>query len=650
MQRRRFLKQIAALGAAPILLNGVPVRVMANSMASQLTCSEVNERVLVVIQLHGANDGLNTAVPLNHYSTYSTIRPNISLPTTGLRPLITLDSTLPSNQQVGLNADMTAFKSLYDSGKLSLVQNAGYANNNRSHFKAKDDWLSGSDSLTQYNSGWMARFLDTQYPGYPSQYPNAFMQDPIGLELGSTAVSLSFHRNQGGSIGLAMKGDPSGFYSLVSSVGGPAPTTVPATHFGNKLQHVINVEASTNAYAQRIDNVYLNGSNAAGVTYPSTYHTAGGPKNNNELAPQLKTVARLISGGIKTKIFWVRLTGFDNHVNQTGSTDPTYGVHATLLYHLSEAVKAFQDDLAAQGLEDRVLTVTFSEFGRRATENGSVGTDHGTYAPMFVIGKHAKAGVLGTNPDLTNLAGNDLSTLEHDYRRIFTTVMQDWLGADSSAIASMNFSAFENQKLALIDTPEVVPVSCYLRPLPVSLVDFTAHAQPNDQVRCEWRTRVEVNNDKFIIERSQDGEVFEDLATLKGAGTSYQFNAYEWTDEDPFFGVSYYRLKQVDFDGQASYYPKVAVLLQPDHDEITYKAYPNPATEFFKIDINSVRAVPAHLSMANNQGQIVFEERMDIEKGKSTHTIQCGHLAEGMYIVTVVTGQGERIGFKLIKK
>lgn len=650
MQRRRFLKQLATLGAAPILLNGVPVRVMANSMASQLTCSEVNDRVLVVVQLHGGNDGLNTVVPLNHYGTYSTLRPNITLPNTGLRPLITLDSSLPANQQVGLNHELNAFKTMYDQGNLALIQNTGYANNNRSHFKAKDDWLTGSDSQTQYNSGWIARFLDGQYPDYPSAYPNTYMPDPIGLELGSSAVSLAFHRQQLGSIGLAMKGDPAGFYSLVSSVGGPLPSTVPMTHYGDKLQNIINTQQSTGDYAQRIDQVYQAGTNASAITYPQTYHSASTFRYNNELAPQLKTVARLISGGLKTKIFWVRITGFDTHVNQTTTLDPSMGPHAVLMYHLSEAIKAFHDDLAAQGLDDRVLTLTFSEFGRRAAENGSTGTDHGTYAPMFVAGKHVDAGVFGTNSDLTNLTGNDLSTFSYDYRQVFTTVMQDWLGADSSALSAMNFSTWENQKLSLIENTEVVPTACYLRPLPVSLVDFTANPQPEDKVLCEWRTQMEVNNDRFVLERSKDGEEFEEITQIKGAGTSYSFNSYEWVDEEPYLGISYYRLKQIDLDGMASYYPKVAVLLQPDHDEITYRAYPNPATDFFKLDINSVLSSAASLKIANYQGQVIREERLDITAGKSSHTIKCGALAAGMYIVTVATGSGEGFTFKLVKK
>lgn len=649
MERRRFLKSLATLGVAPVLLNGIPVRVMANSMATQLTCAEVNDRVLVVVQLHGGNDGLNMVVPLNQLSTYNTLRPNIALPNTGARPLITLDSTLAATKQVGLNAEMTAFKSLYDQGKLALLQNSGYANNNKSHFKAKDDWLTGSDSTNGYNSGWMGRFLNNQYPNYPQDFPNTFMPDPLGLELGSTSVSLAFHRDTGGSTALAMKGDPSGYYSLVSSVGGPVPTVIPTTHYGDKLQRIINTQESSNNYAQRIDQVYQNGTNSSAVTYPLTYHTTGVPRYNNELSPQLKTVARLISGGSKTKIFWVRITGFDTHVNQNDVTDPSQGTHAILMYHLTQAIKAFHDDLAAQGLEDRVTTVTFSEFGRRAAENGSNGTDHGTFAPMFVVGKHVNAGVLGDNADLGNLQNNDLNRLDHDYRQVFTTLMQDWLGADNTSLAEMNFQAFSNQKLPLITSQEVVPTSCYLTPLPVTLSGFEAIAQTDHSVRCNWFTTQELNSKSFVIERSQDGEVFEGLEELPAAGNSQDTRAYEFVDTAPFMGISYYRLKQIDINGQVAFYPKVAVHLFEGYDELTGKIYPNPADDYFHIELVSSLDAAATLRISDTQGRVLQHAKLNLTQGTSSHRIDCSSLSSGMYIVTTLTSKGEEVVLRLMK-
>ncbi|MFK7971923.1 MAG: DUF1501 domain-containing protein [Bacteroidia bacterium] len=653
MQRRKFLKQLATLGAAPILLNGIPVSAMANSLAAQVSCSDVNDRVLVIIQLHGGNDGLNTLVPMNHYSTYANLRPNLKLPDTGYRKLITLDSTLPSNQQLGLHPELGSFKSMYDNGEMTIIQNAGYSNNNKSHFQAKDDWLTASDSITRRNQGWVGNFLKHQYPGYPDAYPNAMMPDPVGLEFGTSSPSLAFHRNDVGAMGLAMKGDPAGFFSLVSGVGGPLPTAVPNTHYGDKLQHIMNLQSKTSSYAQRIDQVYQNGSNHSSVTYPTTYHSFANYLGDNHLAPQLKTVARLISGGSKTKIFWVRLLGFDNHTSQVTTGDATMGEHAVLMYNMAEAVKAFQDDLAAQGLADRVLTTTFSEFGRRVSENGSHGTDHGTYAPMLLFGKHVNAGVVGNNSDLSNLTNNDLSTLDHDYRRVFSTILQDWLGADNQAVTKSNMGGFLPQKLSLIDTNEVAPASCYLTPLvtlPVSLLGFEAHVQSGGSVLCEWRTENEVNNQGFVLERSKDGVSYESIAEVPAAAAGSVYNTYDWEDGSPFRGISYYRIKQIDIDGTEMIHPKVAVHVLRDHDALSYRAYPNPAIDHFNLDLTVAEAVQGELRIANLMGQLVRSETISIEKGSSSRRINCAEMKTGMYIVQVHTAHGEQCSFQLVKK
>jgi hypothetical protein len=159
----------------------------------------------------------------------------------------------------------------------------------------------------------------------------------------------------------------------------------------------------------------------------------------------------LLSGGVKTKIFLARIGGFDTHAEQVESYDPTMGKHAALLYHISSAVKAFQDDLKALGLEDRVLTMTFSEFGRRAASNGSWGTDHGTAAPMLLFGKYVNPGILGTNSDLTDLDRNNLKN-QFDYRQVFGAVLQDWMGASNEAMQKTMFDDYVNngKKLPII--------------------------------------------------------------------------------------------------------------------------------------------------------------------------------------------------------
>ena len=156
----------------------------------------------------------------------------------------------------------------------------------------------------------------------------------------------------------------------------------------------------------------------------------------------------MLSGGSKTRIFLARIGGFDTHGNQVESYDPTLGNHAALLYHISAAVEAFQKDLQGLGLEDRVVTATFSEFGRRAASNASYGTDHGNAAPMFVFGKAVKPGIIGTNPDLQNLNGNNIP-MQIDYRQVFTTILHDWMEAPDEAMAQTLFDGFIAQKLDL---------------------------------------------------------------------------------------------------------------------------------------------------------------------------------------------------------
>jgi len=209
----------------------------------------------------------------------------------------------------------------------------------------------------------------------------------------------------------------------------------------------MDIEANSNQYADRLKEVFDNGSNTASVTYPETYPLSAN-RLNNPLSPQLKLIARMLSGGSKTKIFLTRIGGFDTHGNQVESYDPTLGNHAALLYHISAAVEAFQKDLQGLGLEDRVVTATFSEFGRRAASNASYGTDHGNAQPMFVFGKAVKPGIIGTNPDLLNLDGNNIP-LQIDYRQVFTTILSDWMEASDEAIVQTLFDGFLDKKLDL---------------------------------------------------------------------------------------------------------------------------------------------------------------------------------------------------------
>ena len=445
MKRRGFLKKIPVAASAPVVLSGLPVGLLAKGQLQQVVSTTANDKVLVLIQLHGGNDGLNAVIPIDQYAQYYNLRPNIAIPDNGSRGYIPLDSTIDLADQVGLHPDMVGTKALYDQGKAAIVQGVSYENHNGSHFRSRDIMFMGGDFDDYLGSGWMGRYLDHCFPNYPDAYPTAEMPDPLGLEIG-TSVSLAFHRDNGIPVAVAAH-DPEGFFDLINNTGGLPPESVMDTYYGQELQWIMNIEANSNQYADRLKEVFDNGSNTPGVTYPETYPLSAS-RLNNPLAPQLKLIARMLSGGSKTRIFLTRIGGFDTHGNQVESYDPTLGNHAALLYHISSAVEAFQNDLQGLGLEDRVVTATFSEFGRRAASNASYGTDHGNAAPMFVFGKAVKPGIIGTNPDLLNLPGDNIP-MQVDYRQVFTTILHDWMEASDQAMVQTLFDGFLDQKLDL---------------------------------------------------------------------------------------------------------------------------------------------------------------------------------------------------------
>lgn len=494
MKRRNFLKLGGAAAATPFVLNGLPLRAFATANLSQaMNCSSVNERVLVMIQLRGGNDGLNTIIPVGQYAHYQAARPNIHIPNTGANAYIDLDLTMPMADRVGLHPSMQAVKGLYDSGKVALVQSVAYVDQNKSHFKSTDLWLSGGDGTpANFNkeTGWMARYLDHTYPGVAGN-PQPYMPDPLGIQLGDPKPSLGFHTDHEHSAGINLSGqDPSGFYSLISEIGGPPLANVPQSEYGDELQFIMNMESSISKYAQRITEVFNLGTNMG--AYP-TY----------DLADQLKTVARLINGGCKTKIYLVKLGGFDTHVNQVEQGATNEGDHAELLLELSESVKAFLDDLELLQLENRVMTVTFSEFGRKPVENGSLGTDHGTLAPMMIFGKAVIPGVLGSNPDYSTVQNEHFTTFQYDYRQVFTTLVQDWLGASDDAIAATEMGGFLQGKLPLVDADHYVDPACYINQITGEINTGVEEESFEVQFRLFPNPAVEEFYINFQLNRSQ---------------------------------------------------------------------------------------------------------------------------------------------------
>ena len=456
MKRRNFLKILPPLGVTPLALNGFSMRPFANSrMGSVLaSCEGVSDRTLILIQLKGGNDGINMIIPMPYYDKYAQIRPTIKL---AQNSLIQVDTTLPNDKQIGLHPVMTGVKALYDRGYAAIVQAVGYSSMNQSHFKGTDLWLSGGDSSFANNNlttGWMGRALQAFFPDVYGA-PTPEMPDPLGIQIGDPNTSLGFHTETEHQNSINLSGqDPAGFYSLVQTIGGAPVQNVPDTDHGHELAYIMGVEQGINLYSQRITQVFNAGTNAG--TYPST-----------SFANQLKTVARMIRGGSKTKIFLCQLGGFDLHTAQIDQADTTMGNHAVLLKTLSDGVKAFFDDMDLMGLGDRAMACTFSEFGRCAAENGTFGTDHGTLAPMLVFGKGVRPRVHGDNVNLNNLTtDNQVKNMQFDYRQVFGTLLQDWLGANpfvlEEALIGGNY-----QKLFMVDKNFTVSPDCYIGGRPI---------------------------------------------------------------------------------------------------------------------------------------------------------------------------------------
>lgn len=455
MKRRQFIKlssTASAIGLMPFQVNA-----SLKLMNSFFNC-DVSNRKLVLVELAGGNDGLNSVIPISAFTDYQTLRPNIHIPSSLYLPLNQIDTSLTgTNQDIALHPALTGFQNLYAADQLRIIQSVGYPSQNKSHFASKDIYATGNDGSNWNNgsdSGWIGRYMEQAYADLiPANYP-------LGIQIGSQNTNLGFHGIVEHGLALNINGqDSENFYSVLSGLGGTPPENIPNSHYGEELQNIINVDALSNQYSEIISNSFNAGSNSTTTTYPDT-----------NLADQLKTVARLMRGGIQSKIFMVKLGGFDTHNNQNQASGDIQGDHYELMSQLSEAIEAFMSDLNSDSLADDVLGITFSEFGRKAQENGSLGTDHGEVAPVFAFGKPVKSGVSGVNVDLSEAVSSNnfqIQSVQYDYRQTFATIMQDFLGSndavvDAAFVGNMNSESFTDYKIPdLVKSEFLVPESCY---------------------------------------------------------------------------------------------------------------------------------------------------------------------------------------------
>jgi uncharacterized protein (DUF1501 family) len=404
--RRQFLSSSLA-SSTLVAMGSSTIPLFLSRSAHAARGSGRKERVLVVIQLMGGNDGLNTVVP-HGLDGYNRARRALRLPAGAIHKV---------TAEIGLHPAMGAMAKLLEKGHLAIVQGVGYPNPDRSHFRSMEIWESGRLEYDAHalETGWLGRALDAR-----ARKPG---DDPPGIHIGARAVPLALR---------SKKTEVPSVESLESytlQVAGTDQEKRSARRALNQLAAVERphdpllgfIRQTTLAAYESSDRLeQLAGKTKTGAKYPSF-----------ALARRLELIAQIIKADFGTRIFYTSLDGFDTHANQLGT-------HAALLTELSDSIGAFRDDLAAASVADRVALMTFSEFGRRVEENASQGTDHGAAAPVFVMGPVARAGLIGAHPSLEKLDDGDLK-FHTDFRRVYAAVLENWLDCPAPPVVGNGF-------------------------------------------------------------------------------------------------------------------------------------------------------------------------------------------------------------------
>jgi uncharacterized protein (DUF1501 family) len=420
--RRRFIQQGVVLASmastAPIFIERSAQGMMrpdGSLVTSQAGVPE--DHVLVIIQLAGGNDGLNTVVPYGD-RTYYTRRPGIAIPEPGSTTSGFKAIQLDQSRGLGIHERFSDFKALIDDGSACIVQGVGYPNPNRSHFTSTDIWHTGNTGGN--GDGWVGRYFDNQCNGSPIPESSISIgrEAPLALQ-GRINKPISFEsaelfRWMGGDL----HPDLDTPYQSISRAGSTE---------GEDDQHAFLMRTALDAQVSS-DRIRKAMAKQTLVQYP-----------NGNLANQLRAIGAMIRDGLSTRVYYASLGGFDTHAGQNNP-------HANLLSQVGGSLRAFHSDLKAQGNSGRVLTMVFSEFGRRVGENGSGGTDHGTAAPMFFVGDMIQPGVHGDLPSLSNLDDGDLKYAV-DFRTVYGDILENWMGASSASVLGKDFASRNSMSL-----------------------------------------------------------------------------------------------------------------------------------------------------------------------------------------------------------
>ncbi|MBI4851601.1 MAG: DUF1501 domain-containing protein [Acidobacteria bacterium] len=406
--RRDFLK-----GTLSLLTLSLAAPTFSFESSKAFAAGTSPNKILVVVQLDGGNDGLNTVVPYSDKAYYAA-RPNLAIPET---------SVLKASDKVGFHPVMTKFKGLFDQQKIAVIQNVGYPNPNLSHFQSRAI-LNRADPTTReevFQLGWLGKYGDLK----------SNSDNPLSIvNLGDGRGSLALPKSLVGNKILPSSINSFPLYQFLTDAQYPS----------DRNNQVNTFVKSNSANSTSSDFLYIGQTGLDAVSSSESLQT--GIKKytpaikypENSLGVQLQMAAQIIAGDLGAEIIHVTLGGFDTHSGQKDDQEE-------LLTAISESFDAFYQDLVRLGKADKVLVMAFSEFGRRVRENGSAGTDHGTSGPMFVMGNAVKGGLYGNSPDLTNLDSAGNTVFDIDFRAVYGTVLSDWLQTDSQAVLG---SKFEN--------------------------------------------------------------------------------------------------------------------------------------------------------------------------------------------------------------
>lgn len=397
--RRSFIQALGLAGAGSMMLGGTStVTASKPSPLSVALSQSENDNILVIVRLKGGNDGLNTIVPVYDYSNYANFRPTIKHQQSDLTML---------NAEFGIPNYMNSISNLWSDGKMKVVHGVGYPDQNLSHFRSSDIWASG-EAINFEPTGWWGRYFEDLYPDYLINPPEV----PPAVQIGSIG-NLVFEGNEN-NYAFAVA-NPEQLANVAENGTIHDVLDIPDCVYGDKLLFMRSTTNTTFLYAGVINDAYMSATNDA-------------PYEDATLSNQLAIVARLIKGGLGTKVYMVTLDGFDTHANQAND-------HQELLEDLSNSMKNFYDDLATNGMDQEVLSMTISEFGRRPYENGSNGTDHGAASPVILFGPALEgSGFVGQHPDITQWDNNDNLIPSADFRDVYSTVLTNWFCLDPSVL------------------------------------------------------------------------------------------------------------------------------------------------------------------------------------------------------------------------